>query len=97
MVLGKLYFSYHLVGIVRKPLTWIKLQVETTHENFIVGGDPSCNRPKAGGHLFGFNRSQIVVNEYNKRERESLGSENINRLFNLVVEDAKLMLLKVGN
>jgi hypothetical protein len=95
--LRKLYFSRQLVGITGKPLTWIKLQVETAHENLVARGDPSCNRPEARGYLFGFNGFQIVINENNQRERESLGSKNIDRLFNLVIEYAELMLLQVRN
>ena len=97
MLLRKLYFSSQLLRIARESVTGVKLQIETGDENLVARGDPSCNSAEAGGHLFRFDGFQIVIDEHNKRERESLGSENIDRLFNLVIENSKLMLLKVRN
>jgi len=86
-----------LVEISCESLAWIERQVEAADKCFVARTDSAGDCAQSGSHLCGVLRFQIVVDENDHRERKGFRSENFGGLFDVIVEDAKLVFLKIGD
>jgi hypothetical protein len=93
VILNILELGPEFVEIAREGFAGIKVEVETAHQGFVVGADSSSDGAERGGHLGGVLGLEVVIDEDDERKRESFGGEDVDGLFDVLVEDAKIGFL----
>ena len=94
---GAVEFGDQFILVTGETLARVKVGVEAADEGFIVGTESGNDRGKAGFELLGVLGFQIVVEEDDGRKRESFCGEKLDTLLDVVVENAKLFFVEVGD
>src|SRR5580692_640875 len=86
-----------LVLIARKPLARMKKLVEPANERLIQIAHPANNGVEAVLHLFGVPFFQVVIDQNDHRQRETLVREHIDSLLHIVFKNTNLVLPEIWN
>lgn len=93
---GTAKFGDKFVLIPGETLTFVEGLVEAADEGFVIGAEAADDGTKTGLDLAGVFGLEVIVNENDQRERESLDGEVENLLFDIVLKHAEFVFAKIG-